>query len=176
MPPLRLLRSRAGASSLATKAPQTRTAASTCAFFAQGWQLPILKAHRPWRGSLLPLGGEAALAFQPLKLFNHAIVASAAQPSGSKLSRHKSASDHDGRKHLCILHARLATPHPEGTPTVARELAPAGGRSRPRFSTAEALQPYHRCVCCAAEREQAPSPQKLVGQWHLTNARVWTYP
>ncbi|SDG52785.1 hypothetical protein SAMN04490204_4619 [Pseudomonas thivervalensis] len=180
--------------------------------------------------------------FNPGKRFRHTTVASAAQPSGSKLPRHKSASGQDdpstvhssrkagnhlSGKHtyrgegacsrwvaqpprfsipenasamsplrllrsragasslatkapqakttqaLCILRARLVITSPENTPTVARELAPAGWRSRPAFQPRKTLQAYHRGVCCAAEREQAPSPQKLVGQWHLTNARVW---
>ncbi|TNB86377.1 hypothetical protein FHJ31_09210 [Pseudomonas sp. Fig-3] len=49
-------------------------------------------AEQPlWRGSLLPLGGAAAPGFFNLGiLLSHASVASAAQPSGSKLPRHKS--------------------------------------------------------------------------------------
>jgi hypothetical protein len=65
-----------------------------------------------------------------------------------------------------------ASPHT--TPPVARELAPAGLRSSPKWPDAvcqpdRASQFYDGC---AAEREQAPSPQKLDDSARLFRGRT----
>ncbi|SEJ15237.1 hypothetical protein SAMN03159298_02275 [Pseudomonas sp. NFACC07-1] len=61
---------------------------------------------------------------------------------------------------------RADDPHSESHPLPSGE----GACSRwvaqppPLFPPKQSPQPYHCCVCCAAEREQAPSPQKPVSK------------
>ncbi|POA17786.1 hypothetical protein C1886_20315 [Pseudomonas sp. FW300-N1A1] len=122
----------------------------------------------PWRGSLLALGCTAAPK-PDTKVFltdHNCLLRAATQPSGSKLPRHR------GRVHAgveCVLRSEDVDGHRKTRDTgpVASELARAGLHSSPKtghqgLSDRPQLPSQGRY---AAQREQAPSPQRPRSRW-----------